>query len=203
MKFSYAIFDMDGLMFDTENLFVRAFEEAIGGIGCTVQGSAEGLGLLALGLADDPVDHLVVRVVGHPHTHLDAGKDIGAQVLNDVLQPVVTAGGAAFADTQLAHRQGHVVGDDQHMVGGYLVKPRGLAHGLTGKVHIGLGLHHQYFMPLIVQHTGPCLKAELIQSEFLLFHQAVLVDGVRRDGSGAAPSVNGNFNMSACKRDSA
>ena len=30
MKFSYAIFDMDGLMFDTENLFVRAFEEAIG-----------------------------------------------------------------------------------------------------------------------------------------------------------------------------
>ena len=30
MKFSYAIFDMDGLMFDTENLFVRAFEEASG-----------------------------------------------------------------------------------------------------------------------------------------------------------------------------
>ena len=59
------------------------------------------------------------------------------------------------------------------MVGGYLVKPRGLAHGLTGKVHIGLGLHHQYFMPLIVQHTGPCLEAELIQGEFLLFHQAV------------------------------
>lgn len=101
---------------------VRAFiNDGQGGIGCTVQGSAEGLGLLALGLADDPVDHLVIRVIGHPHTHLDAGKDIGAQVLNDVLQPVVTAGGAAFADTQLAHRQGHVVGDDQHMVGGYLV----------------------------------------------------------------------------------
>lgn len=30
MKFSYAIFDMDGLMFDTENLFIRGFVEAIG-----------------------------------------------------------------------------------------------------------------------------------------------------------------------------
>ena len=30
MKFSYAIFDMDGLMFDTENLFIRAFAEVIG-----------------------------------------------------------------------------------------------------------------------------------------------------------------------------
>lgn len=26
MKYSYAIFDMDGLMFDTENLFVTLFE---------------------------------------------------------------------------------------------------------------------------------------------------------------------------------
>lgn len=30
MKFSYAIFDMDGLMFDTETLFIRAFEEVVG-----------------------------------------------------------------------------------------------------------------------------------------------------------------------------
>ena len=30
MKFSYAIFDMDGLMFDTENLFIRAFTEHVG-----------------------------------------------------------------------------------------------------------------------------------------------------------------------------
>ena len=59
------------------------------------------------------------------------------------------------------------------MVGGHLIEPRGLAHGLTGKVHIGLGLHHQYFMSLVVKHTGPCLEAELIQGKFLLFHQAV------------------------------
>ena len=30
MKFSYAIFDMDGTLFDTEKLFVRAFEEPNG-----------------------------------------------------------------------------------------------------------------------------------------------------------------------------
>ena len=30
MKFSYAIFDMDGLMFDTENLFIRAFTDHVG-----------------------------------------------------------------------------------------------------------------------------------------------------------------------------
>lgn len=35
----------------------------------------------------------MIRVIGHPHTHLDTWKRIGAQVLNDVLQPVVTAGG--------------------------------------------------------------------------------------------------------------
>lgn len=29
MKYSYAIFDMDGLMFDTENLFVTSFETEV------------------------------------------------------------------------------------------------------------------------------------------------------------------------------
>ena len=74
---------------------VRAFiNDGQGGIGGAVQGGAEGLGLLALGLADDPVDHLVVRVVGHTHAHLDTWKRIGAQMLNDVLQAIVEVGGA-------------------------------------------------------------------------------------------------------------
>ncbi len=29
MKFQYAIFDMDGLMFDTERLFVESFQQSV------------------------------------------------------------------------------------------------------------------------------------------------------------------------------
>ena len=115
----------------------------------------------------------MLRVVGHPHTHLDAGKCVRAEVLNDILQPVVPAGGATLADAQLAHRQGHIVRYDQHALGGYPVKAGGLAHCLTRQVHVGLRLHHQYFMPLILQHTCPRLEAQLIQSKFFLFRQTV------------------------------
>ena len=138
-----------------------------------VQRLPQRFGLLARGLADDPVDHLVVGMLGHANAHLDAGKRIGAQVLNDVLQPVVTAGGAAFANAQLACRQRNIVGDHHHMVRRHLIKPRRFAHRLAGEVHVGLGLHHQNFVAVFLQNTGPRLEPQLVEFEIFLFHQAV------------------------------
>ena len=79
-----------------------------------------------------------------------------------------------------AHGQGDIVGDDQHVVGGHLIESRRLAHGFAGEVHIGLGLHHQYFMPFVVQHTRPRLS---------LIHIEMCIRDSRWTYGGWIPSV--------------
>ena len=109
----------------------------------------------------------------HAHPHLDAGKLVGAQMGDDVLQAVVAAGAAALADAQLAHRQRHIVGDHHHMIRRHLIEPGRLPHRFAGEVHVGLGLHHQYFIAVLLENTRPRLEAQLGQGEFLLLHQTV------------------------------
>ena len=79
-----------------------------------------------------------------PHTHLDPGKLIGAQVLDDIFQPVVSPRRAAPPDTQFAHRKGHVVGEHQNMVGRNFIKVRRRTHRLSGEVHKSHRLHQQH-----------------------------------------------------------
>ena len=52
-------------------------------------------------VADDPIHHLVLGMSGSAHAHLHPGELVGAQVGNDVLDAVVSAGAAAAADAQL------------------------------------------------------------------------------------------------------
>ena len=59
------------------------------------------------------------------------------------------------------------------MVRRHLIKPRRFAHRLAGEVHVGLGLHHQDFVAVFLQNTGPRLKPQLVEFEIFLFHQAV------------------------------
>ena len=37
----------------------------------------------------------------------------------------------------------------------------------------GLGLHHQNFVAVFLQNTGPRLEPQLVEFEIFLFHQAV------------------------------
>ena len=104
---------------------------------------------------DSPTKGYVLRlgtdaVGGTANTALEAMSAIVNQKTDMKTSTVVTTGAAALADAQLAHRQRHVVGDDQHVVCRHLVEPGRLAHGLAGQIHVRLGLHHQYLIPVFL-----------------------------------------------------
>ena len=73
----------------------------------------------------------------------DPGKLVVSQVLNDILQPVVTAGRAALAYAQLAQLHGNIVADNNDVIQRYLIEIHCGAHSVAGQVHVGLGLHQQ------------------------------------------------------------
>ena len=77
------------------------------------------------------------------------------------------------ADAELAQGQGHVVGDHQHPLGGDLVKPGGLAHGLAGEVHVGGGLHEEHRLAADEGGVGEGSVLELLDGDLLPVSQLV------------------------------
>ena len=92
---------------------------------------------------------------------------------DDVLDAVVTAGGAGGPHPQLAHREGHVIVDHKHMVGGDLIELHRLMDSLTGKVHISLRLHHQTLLPAEANDVVGGLEFHLIELHVQLLRQQV------------------------------
>ncbi|MPM56527.1 hypothetical protein SDC9_103333 [bioreactor metagenome] len=92
---------------------------------------------------------------------------------DDALDAVVASGGAGGAYPQLPHGQRHVVVNHQHPLGRDFIESGGLAHGLAGEVHKGLGLHHQNPRPAEAQDIVCGLKLHLVQLDALLFRQQV------------------------------
>ena len=70
-------------------------QDALNGVGCPFDGGVDGLFVLSNELAQHPVGHIVIGVGLLAHPHPQAGKLVGAQVLDDVFQPVVPPGGAS------------------------------------------------------------------------------------------------------------
>ena len=103
----------------------------------------------------------------------DAGEILGAQVGDDVLDAVMTTGGAGGPHPQLAHGEGHVIVDHQHMVGGNFVELRSLTDGFAGEVHIGLGLHHQALLAPEADDVIGRLELHFVQFHVQLFRQQI------------------------------
>ena len=89
------------------------------------------------------IHHILLHAIRRTYANLDTGKFLGAQMGNDILDSVMAAGTSGWTNAQLAHRQGDIVIDHQHMVCRDLVELCGLPHSLAGEVHIGLRLHNK------------------------------------------------------------
>ena len=159
-------------------------QDALDGVGGPFDGGVDGLFILPHEFPQHPVGHVVVGVGLLAHPHPQSGELVGAQVLNDIFQPVVPSCGALHPDTQPAHGQGGVVGHHQHVVGGDFVKIHRLAHRLSGEVHIGDGLHHQHLFPGNGQDIGQRLKSQPLDRLSLALrhlvghHKAHIVPGI-------------------------
>ena len=70
---------------------------------------------------------------------LEAREDVGAEVLEDGLDAVMAAGGAFFAETKGAEREGDVVVDHQDLLGCPFVEGEDLVDGTAAQVHERLG----------------------------------------------------------------
>ena len=76
--------------------------EALHRVGGLTDGLCDGLEILPGEFGEHPVGHVVVWVGLLAHPDLDPGELVGTQVLDDALEAVMTPGGAALADAQLA-----------------------------------------------------------------------------------------------------
>ena len=63
---------------------------------------------------------------------------------DDIFQTVVSAGRPFPPDAKIPCGQVHLIGHNEHMLRRDLIEAGGLAHRLSGQVHIGLGLHEQH-----------------------------------------------------------
>ena len=123
--------------------------------------------------ADDPIHHLVARLLRRANPHLDAGEAVTTQMLNDILQPVVPPGGAEGTQPELAHRQVDVIGYHEDMLRRDLIEAGGGAYGLPGEIHVGLGLHHQHLILSQLPFRRPGLEAQLVKAQLFPLRQPV------------------------------
>jgi len=142
--------------------------------------------------AEHPVGHFIVRPGRRAHTQTYARKLVGAQILDDAFQPVVTSGGAGRAHPQLAHGQGNFIGYHDDMLRRELIKIHSLYHGFPGKIHKGLGLHKHDLFAAHGAHAGESLEAQSVDlcAEFFRAlvpgHEAGVVPCAGKTGPGIA-----------------
>ncbi len=89
-------------------------------------------------LAEDMADHFAGLAAAD--AELEAGKCVGAEVLEDGFDAVVAAGGAFFPEPQAAEWQRDIVVDDEHVGGGPFVEREDLLDGAAAEVHKRLRL---------------------------------------------------------------
>ena len=78
-----------------------------------------------------PVCQIIVGMGLFPHAQLHPGKIVPAQQIDDILEPVVTAGTALAADAQPSRCQGDVITDHQQFFHRDLVELHGIPHRFT------------------------------------------------------------------------
>ena len=154
-------------------LLAAVFDDVLRGLNGSFKAFHQDLPLRLRGNADDPVDHLGTAPCRGTGADFDAGEILGTQVGDDVLDAVVTAGGAGGPHPQLAHGEGHVIVDHQHMVGGNFVELRSLMDGFAGEVHIGLGLHHQALLAPEADDVIGRFELHFVQFHVQLFRQQI------------------------------
>lgn len=148
---------------------------------CRLQGSH----ILLAELGQHPVRQIILGIWLRPHAYADTGKFLRAQLCDNALDAVVSAGTALSPQPQLSRRQGDVIINDQHLLRRDLVEVRRRRNGIAAEVHVCRRLHQQaaYFPQHRLAAVG--LKLHLVQfyaaalfRQFLHRQKAGIVAGV-------------------------
>ena len=147
-------------------------DDTRGSLNGPVEGLQQNFPIRLGGHADDPVNH-VAALAGSAGSNLHPGEVLGPQMGNDVLDAVVTAGRAGGPHPELAHRQRHIVINDQHPLRRNLIKLCRLPHRLAGEVHIRLRLHDQAPGPGKPQNVVGGFELDLVELDSGFLSQQV------------------------------
>ena len=105
------------------------FDDGESGIGGIFQCHRQGLFLLGGKAGEDPVCQICVGIRLSAYTDLHPGEGLGAQLLNDGLDAVVTAGRTIRADPETAGFQRNIVKKDDDPLGRDIEVGAQLYHG--------------------------------------------------------------------------
>ena len=166
--------------------------DAQSSIGSSLQSGGQSLFFAGGECRQHPIRQIVIGMGFGTHTDLHPGEVLASNTGNDGLDSVVSAGAAFSPDAEPAGLQGNIVKHDDDILGRNVEKGGKLLYGLTGKVHIGLGLEKEQFVVLVGNLVIQALEFTFVYPAAQLFCQnikgaeASIVAGLCVFGSGIA-----------------
>ena len=127
---------------------------------CRLQGSH----ILLAELGQHPVRQIILGIWLRPHAYADTGEFLRAQLCDNALDAVVSAGTALSPQPQLSRRQGDVIINDQHLLRRDLVEVRRRRNGIAAEESLYLA---GYARKVTMIHKGPALTVSPMLKERL------------------------------------